>query len=139
MSRASGTGKTGIVGSGGTAAQARGEQAEALAETLLLRHGVRVLARRLRCRGGEIDLIGLDSGTVVFVEVRLRTPGRFGTAADSITPAKQQRIRHAAQWWLAGEGRSHAHRPMRFDAVLLDRLDLADARWLRDAFDAGAW
>ncbi len=133
------TGKTGIVGRTTAAAQARGVAAEALAEALLSRHGVRILGRRLRCRGGEIDLVGLDGDTLVFVEVRLRAPGRFGDAAESITATKQRRIIHAAQWWLSGAGQQHAARAMRFDAVLLDGLDPRRARWLRAAFDSDAW
>lgn len=133
------TGKAGIVGSGGISAQARGLQAEALAERLLTREGLRILERRLRCRGGEIDLVCLDGRTLVFVEVRLRAPGRFGNAGDSITPTKQQRIIHAAQWWLAGAGQAHARRPMRFDAVLFAQLDADSAHWLRGAFDLSAW
>lgn len=120
-------------------AQARGVQAEALAERFLARHGVSTLARRLRCRGGEIDLICLEGATLLFVEVRLRAPGRFGNAADSITPLKQQRIIHAAHWWLSRDGRKHAQRAMRFDAVLFDQLDTRNAHWLRGAFEASAW
>lgn len=125
-----------IVGARATPAQARGQQAESLAAAHLAAHGVRLLERNLRCRGGEVDLIGLDRGTVVFVEVRLRGSARFGGAAASITPAKQRRVIHAAQWWLAGAGRQHADRPCRFDAVLLDSLDAATLTWLRGAFDA---
>lgn len=139
MGERSETGKAGIVGSGGVRAQARGLQAEVLAEQMLTRHGLRILERRLRCRGGEIDLICLDGATLVFVEVRLRSAGRFGDAADSITATKQRRIIHAAQWWLSGAGAAHARRPMRFDAVLFEQLDPASARWLRSAFELSAW
>lgn len=126
----------GIVGSGGTTAQARGAAAEALAETFLARHGLQTLARRVRCRGGEIDLVCLDGDTLVFVEVRLRSRRGFGSAADSITRDKRRRIAHAAQWWLAGAGRAQARRSMRFDAVLFDGADATEPAWLRAAFDA---
>lgn len=139
MGERGGIGKTAIVGRAPTAAQARGEAAEALAEAHLARHGVRVLARRVRCRGGEVDLIGLDGATLIFVEVRLRAPGRFGDAATSITREKQRRITHAAQWWLGSDGRVHASRAMRFDAILLAQLDAASVRWLRGAFDGVPW
>lgn len=125
-----------IVGARATPAQARGQRAEELAAAHLAAHGVRLLERNLRCRGGEVDLIGLDRGTVVFVEVRLRGNPRFGGAAASITPTKQRRVIHAAQWWLAGAGRRHADSPCRFDAILLDSLDATALTWLRGAFDA---
>lgn len=136
MDRNSGAGKAGIVRRRRTGAQARGEAAESLAEAHLARHGVRTLERRLRCRGGEIDLICLDRDVLVFVEVRLRTPGHFGSAADSITATKQSRVVLAARWWLSGAGRMHASRAMRFDAVLLERLDDRSIDWIRGAFSA---
>lgn len=125
-----------IVGVRTTAAQARGRQAEALAAAHLVKHGVRLIARNLHCRGGEVDLIGLERDTVVFVEVRLRGNPRFGGAAASITPAKQRRVILAAQWWLNGEGRRYAQHACRFDAVLLDDLDAGALCWLKGAFDA---
>ena len=114
----------------------RGAAAEALAAQHLEGHGLRILARNVRCRGDEVDLIALDHNTVVFVEVRLRRNGRFGGAAASITATKQQRVILAAQHWLAGAGRTHARRPCRFDAVLLDALSSAHIAWLKGAFDA---
>lgn len=116
--------------------QGRGAAAEALAERYLAARGMTVLARNVHCRGGEIDLVGLDRGTLVFVEVRLRSGTRFGGAAASITARKQQRIILAARWWLAGAGRGHARRACRFDAVLLDGLDENGVEWIPAAFDA---
>jgi putative endonuclease len=90
----------------------------------------------VRCRGGELDLIAKEGDTVVFVEVRLRKDNRFGGALASITPAKKARLIHAAQVWLVGEGRLHAHLPCRFDVVLMSRASPADAQWIKNAFDA---
>ena len=120
-----------------TPAQARGAAAEALAAAHLAARGLRIVARNVRCRGGEVDLICLDRNCVVFVEVRLRTNARFGGAAASITASKRRRVQLAAQWWLAGQGRRFQGAACRFDAVLLDRPDEAHIIWLRGAFDAG--
>lgn len=113
-----------------------GAAAEALAARHLEQHGLTIIARNVRCRGGEVDLIADDGRSLVFVEVRLRKNGRFGGAAASITASKQQRVILAAQHWLAGDGRRHANRACRFDAVLLDGLDAARIEWIRGAFDA---
>lgn len=118
-------------------AQARGAAAETLAAQHLAKHGLSVLARNVRCRGGEVDLVAQDGRTIVFVEVRLRSHAGFGGAAGSITAAKQARVILAAQYWLAGAGRRYAGQPCRFDAVLLDALDAGRVEWLRGAFDAG--
>ena len=125
------------IGARPTPAQARGAAAEALAAEHLAAHGLRIVARNMRCRGGEVDLICLDRSHVVFVEVRLRTNARFGGAAESITAAKRRRVLIAAQWWLGGAGRRYAGAACRFDAVLLDALDPDRITWLPGAFDAG--
>ncbi|HNB06587.1 MAG TPA: YraN family protein, partial [Thauera aminoaromatica] len=125
------------IGARPTPAQARGAAAEALAAEHLAAHGLRVIARNVRCRGGEVDLVCLDRSHVVFVEVRLRRNNRFGGAAESITAAKQRRVLIAAQWWLGGAGRRFRDAACRFDAVLLDALDPARIIWLPGAFDAG--
>lgn len=114
------------------APQERGVAAEALAARFLEARGLRILTRNYRIRGGEIDLVCNDRGTLVFVEVRLRENSRFGGAAASITAAKQRRIVLAARHYLAGR----AECPCRFDAVLLDALDAARIEWIRDAFAA---
>ncbi len=108
---------------------ADGRAAEALAADHLARHGLKVLARNYRCRGGEIDLVCRDGTTLVFVEVRLRTSRDFGGAAESITAAKQRRIALAARHYLAGK----PWPACRFDAVLLDG---AHIEWIRNAFQA---
>ncbi len=104
-----------------------GREAEARAAQHLERHGLRILARNYRCRGGEVDLVCRDGATLVFVEVRLRTHRDFGGAAASITPAKQRRIALAANHYLAGKPLPTC----RFDAVLLDG---ASIDWIRNAF-----
>jgi putative endonuclease len=108
---------------------ARGARAEALAAEYLGRQGLSIVARNFRTRRGEIDLIMRDRGTLVFVEVRLRSRVDFGGAAASITQAKLARLVAAAQVYLAGVGREV---PCRFDAILMDSLDPALIQWERD-------
>ena len=115
------------------ARKAAGDAAEALAAAHLARHGLQVLARQFRCRGGELDLVCRHGGTLVFVEVRLRRSQAFGGAGASITATKQARIIHAARVFLAARPWL-AGLDCRFDCVLLDALDPARIEWLRDAF-----
>ena len=109
-----------------------GSRAEALAASHLSRHGLVVLERNFRVRGGEIDLICRDGSTLVFVEVRLRRHAGFGGAAASITATKRQRLMTAARHYL---GRA-PDTPCRFDCVLLSDLDERRLEWIRDAFSA---
>lgn len=94
--------------------------------------------RNFRCRSGEIDLIMQEGSTIVFVEVRLRRGGRFGTAIESIDSRKLRKIRSAAAFWLRRSGAGSAR--TRIDAVTLDGSDSQTARidWLRGIEDSGA-
>jgi len=111
-----------------------GARAEALAAAHLAGHGLVVVARNFRVRGGEIDLVCRDGATLVFVEVRLRRSSDFGGAAASITAGKRQRLLLAARHYLAQTRGLSAETPCRFDCVLLSALDAAGVEWLRDAF-----
>ena len=110
-----------------TAKQAKGNAAEEAAARLLTSHGLQVVARNFRVRGGEIDLVCRDGALTVFVEVRLRTRQDYGGAAASITATKQARLILAARHWLA----RHGDTICRFDAVLSDGEKM---EWIKDAF-----
>ena len=111
-----------------------GRSAEDLAAHFLERHGLRIVARNHRCRGGEIDLVCQDGETLVFVEVRLRQHPGFGGAGASVTRAKQRRIALAAEHYLSAHRRHDD--ACRFDCVLLSELGADDIEWVRDAFSA---
>lgn len=106
-----------------------GAQAEELAAAFLVAHGLAIVTRNFRRRCGELDIVARDGETLVFVEVRLRRNASFGGAAESITAAKRARLAAAAGLYLARLAQTP---PCRFDAVLLDALDPARIRWLRD-------
>lgn len=108
-----------------------GARAEALAAEFLTARGVTIVERNFRTRFGEIDLIGRDGATLIFVEVRLRRRHDYGGAAGSITYAKRARLKAAARGYLS---RLRREPPCRFDALLLDTLDPAHIEWVRDAF-----
>ena len=106
-----------------------GARAEALAAAYLERQGLAIVARNLRTRLGEIDVIARDGPVLVFVEVRMRRSARFGGAAESITATKRARLVAAANVYLARLGREP---PYRFDAILMRSLDPDTIEWRRD-------
>jgi len=112
--------------------QQRGKDAENQASRYLQRHGMTLLSRNHRCRGGEIDLVMRDRDTLVFVEVRLRSHRAFGGALASVDRRKQQRLIIAAQHYLQQQPWSG---PCRFDVVGIDAGGRCD--WIRDAFPGG--
>ncbi len=83
---------------------ALGEAGEKLAEEYLTRRGFRIVDRRVRFRRGELDLVARDGDDWVFIEVKTRSGGRMGYAAEAMTPAKLKRMRHAIASYIHSRG-----------------------------------
>lgn len=82
--------------------QGLGRRGEDLAAGYLASQGYQVLERNARTLSGEIDLVTLHGDTLVLVEVRTRRGDAYGTAAESIGPAKQAKLRTVcAEYWQA--------------------------------------
>lgn len=62
--------------------------------------GCEILARNYKVRGGEIDIIMLHEGYVVFVEVKTRHGTNYGTAAEAVDSKKVSRMCTAAERYL---------------------------------------
>ncbi|MBC5823921.1 MAG: YraN family protein [Candidatus Eremiobacteraeota bacterium] len=92
-----------------------GSEGERAAEAFLRERGYHVLERNFRCRSGEVDLIALDGGTLVFVEVKTRRSLKRGAPIEAVTPLKQARVRKAAQEYLAYSGQVFGR--IRFDVI----------------------
>jgi putative endonuclease len=78
-----------------------------------------VLDRNWRCRTGEVDVVALRDGVVVFAEVKCRRSLAFGPPALAVTPLKAARLRVVAGEWLEAHGLSGS--PVRFDVVAVLR------------------
>lgn len=112
-----------------------GRSAEKLALAHLRRHGLRHVDSNYRTRRGEIDLVMLDDGCLVFVEVRYRARTNFGSAAETVDRHKRARLAAAAAKYLAAHEAFRYH-TCRFDVVGIERDATGDTRidWRRDAF-----
>jgi len=93
-----------------------GQRAERLAEEYLKKKGIGILMRNYQCRQGEIDLVGWDGPTLVFVEVKAREDGGCGYPGESLTYWKQKRISYTAGLFCMRE-RIPEDTPVRFDVV----------------------
>ena len=91
-----------------------GDWGESLVAEYLAARGCRILEREWRCRVGEIDLIAEQNGTLLFVEVKLRTSLRYGAPREFVTAAKQKKLRAAALLYLS---QRDADVPARFDVA----------------------
>jgi putative endonuclease len=115
----------------------QGMAAEQLAALYLQERGLTIIARNLRCKGGELDLVCLDEGVLAIVEVRQRSHSTFGGALGSVTRHKQRKILRAARFFLARRPpwRRHA---VRFDVFAVEGPPEGEHRihWIKDAFRA---
>jgi len=119
-----------------TDARARGAGVEAAARGFLLGHGLQAVAANASYRFGELDLVMLDGGTLVFVEVRYRRGSGFGGGAASVDAGKRRKLVQAAQAFLLAHPR-YADASCRFDVVDACGDPAAPVfDWLRDAFRA---
>lgn len=115
-----------------------GKAAEhAAARFLEERHGYQILARNVRGRRGEIDLVARDGATIVFVEVKARRAGAV-SSLEAVDALKRRRLVRAALEYMAV--RRLVGVATRFDvaAVALDAHGApAEVYLVKDAFSAG--
>lgn len=116
-----------------------GASGERIGAHLLERQGYRILDRNWHCPGGELDLVALDSETLVGVEVRVRTGVAHGSAAESVVGVKARRTLAAMAAYLAAHP-EHGDRLVRVDviAITLDRAGrVMETLHLEDALAEG--
>ena len=77
------------------AAEKRGRGAETVAAWWLRLHGWRILARRARVPGGEVDIVARRGRTLAFVEVKARATA--DAAAFSLDAYRLRRVVVAAE------------------------------------------
>jgi len=111
-----------------------GSRWELKAERYLHEQGLTTVSRNFRCRLGEIDLIMEDGNCLVFAEIRYRRNSFYGTGAESVTRAKQNRLIRSAKKYL--QLRKHrARQTCRFDVLSLGQKDgQLTVEWIKNAF-----
>lgn len=109
-----------------------GSEGEARAAKFLEKQGYRILERNYRAPYGEIDLIALDKGELVFVEVKTRTSDAFGAPELAVNPRKQERMVKAALGYLAYKNLHQM--PCRFDVVAISDAGGNTIEVIRNAF-----
>jgi putative endonuclease len=115
-----------------------GKYAEDLAANYLAAHGLELVARNVRCKAGEIDLVCRDGTVLVFIEVRQRSRADFGGALASVAARKRGKLVRAARFLL------HIHPAWRRSIVRFDVIGVQgnpcgrhEIAWIKDAFRAG--
>ena len=104
------------------AAEQRGRGAETIACWYLRMHGWRILARRARVPGGEVDIVARRGRTLAFVEVKAR--GTDDSAALALDEWRLRRVAVAAEQLMERymDG---------VDEVRIDAIFIVPFRWPR--------
>ncbi len=111
-----------------------GNKIEDLAEVYLVKNQQTIIDRNFYSRFGEIDLITQDKDTICFVEVRHRKTDKYGSAAESITLAKQKKIQKTALFFIQKNPKFQAFN-YRFDVILSQGSSSnIQFEWIKSAF-----
>ena len=102
-----------------------GKWGEEVALEHLIGRGYYLVARGVRSRFGEIDLIVKDKNYIVFVEVKTRKNSNFAHAREYVGKGKQRKIIATASYWLSK--RSYKLQP-RFDVIEVYAPDGAETK-----------
>lgn len=93
-----------------------GAVGEELAAQFLLQKGYRILARNLKTKYGEIDIIAADGSTTVIVEVKTKSGWSFGGPAEMVTKKKQDKLKLLAHLY----ANTHRLTDYRIDVIAID-------------------
>ena len=122
-----------------TPTENKGKQAEIAAQKFLQQQGLKTLKQNFYSRFGEIDIILLQNSKnplktnyLIFCEVRSRKNMGYGSALESITYSKQQKLLKTAQYFML-KNPHYANLAMRFDVIIVSP-DLIHFDWLKNAF-----
>ena len=88
---------------------------EKIAGTYLEEHGYEILQYNFYCHAGEIDIIAMHEGYLVFVEVKYRKDIQKGYPLEAVSARKQRVIFKCALYYL--QKQKKADIPVRFDVV----------------------
>ena len=110
-----------------------GREGEDRAAQFLKKQGYKILERNYRTPQGEIDLIALHRGEVVFVEVKTRTNEAYGAPELAVNPRKQQRMIKAALGYIKYKKLHQV--PCRFDVIAINTAAEKEIDVIQNAFE----
>lgn len=96
-----------------------GDSAERVAALYLEQNGYQILARNVRTRYGEIDIIAQDADGIAFVEVKARRTRDHGAPEEALTPRKQLKLVQLGDAFIA-ENKVYQDKAWRIDVVAVE-------------------
>jgi putative endonuclease len=96
-----------------------GRKGEEQAAASLEAAGMKIIAKNVRSKFGEIDIVAMDGNTIVFIEVKAWSVFGMENLQYSVDSRKQQKIIKTAKYFLF-ENRKYSNMTIRFDIVFVD-------------------
>jgi putative endonuclease len=96
----------------------RGREGEEQAAQAVKAAGMEIIARNIRSKYGEIDIVALEGETIVFIEVKAWTSYNLEDLQYSVDIRKQQKIIKTAKYFLS-ENRKYNKMTVRFDIIFI--------------------
>lgn len=114
----------------------KGQKGEQVARRWIEKHlKIKILETNFRSPFGEVDLIGWDHGSLVFVEVKTRFSTFCGLPEEAVDDRKKRRIRRVAEFYLMQKGYNPDEISIRFDVVAVQvRRGKPEVVYYEDAF-----
>jgi putative endonuclease len=106
-----------------------GKEGEQKAIEYLKQKGWKILVQNYRYKHGELDIIGLDKGVMVFVEVKYRKNNNFGFPEDFVNDHKIGMVRKTALNYILKEDWRN---DIRFDIISITGNEIPEH--FEDAF-----
>ncbi len=114
--------------------QTTGKLGEQIGEGYLKKQGYQIVERNVRSPFGEIDLVALHRGTLVFVEIKTRRDHTFGYPEEAVNERKKNQLVRLASWYLAGHPKLEP--PVRFDVLAIQMEgEKPNIRLIENAFE----
>ncbi|MBW2599432.1 MAG: YraN family protein [Deltaproteobacteria bacterium] len=112
----------------------KGKKGEDIAAAYLQKEGYRIVERNYRCLYGEIDIIAMDAGDIVFIEVKSRKSDNFGSPEEAVGIIKQRKISKVALNYL--QEKKLTEHNARFDIVAIRFVPRGNrVKIIKNAFD----
>lgn len=77
-----------------------GKRGEDIAVKYLEENGMLIIDRNYRIPMGEIDIIGVESDILVFIEVKSRSSDAYGAPSEFVSPDQRRRIINTAEIYM---------------------------------------
>ena len=95
-----------------------GKKGEEQAAAALEKAGMEIIAKNVRSKYGEVDIVAAEGDTIIFVEVKAWSAFGPENLQYSINERKQQKIIKTAKYFLS-KNRKYNNMTIRFDIVFV--------------------